>query len=70
VSRLFIVDFWLLERLFDVNSQSNAMRRKYEIHMPRVRGGEEMGTMSESERDAMMDECFAYDDALRTRDGL
>jgi hypothetical protein len=29
-----------------------------------------MGTMSESERDAMMDECFAYDDALRTRDGL
>ena len=35
------------------------------IHLPWIHGSEKMGNDVESDRNALMDECFAYDDVLR-----
>jgi hypothetical protein len=41
------------------------IRKKYEIHLPWIHRREEVGDHVRQERDAMLDECFAYDDMLR-----
>ena len=35
------------------------------IHLPWIHGSEKVGNDVESDRNALMDECFAYDNVLR-----
>ena len=39
--------------------------KKHEIHLPWILDEKQWETMSESERNAILDECFTYDDFLR-----
>jgi hypothetical protein len=38
---------------------------KYEVHLPWIIDEKELDSMSRIKRDAMIEECFAYDDVLR-----
>jgi len=51
---------------FDAKQQGSVSRwRNYEIHLPWIPCEKNWETMSESELNALVDECFAYEDLLR-----